>query len=231
MRATILIIDDHQSVRTLVAEYLAEHDYHVVTAADGEEGLAVAHRSKPDLVLLDIMMPKLDGLGFLQAFRRDHTAPVLMLTARVEETDKVVGLELGADDYLTKPFSMKELLARVRAHLRRASLGQQTVAVELLRVGDLSLNRGTREVLVGGQPVSLTPSEFSLLEAMMAAPGRVFSREHLLEVLQGNAYEGVERTIDVHIRNLRRKIEVDPTHPHYIETVFGAGYRCRHRPA
>ncbi|NCC32771.1 MAG: response regulator transcription factor [Chloroflexia bacterium] len=230
MRATILIIDDHQSVRTLVAEYLAEQDYHILTAADGEEGLVVARQGKPDLVLLDIMMPKLDGLGFLQAFRRDHTAPVIMLTARVEEIDKVVGLELGADDYLTKPFSMKELLARVRAHLRRASLGQQTVVAELLQVGDLSLNRGTREVLVGDQPVSLTPSEFALLEAMMAAPGRVFSREQLLELLQGNTYEGVERTIDVHIRNLRRKIEADPTHPHYIETVFGAGYRCRHRP-
>ncbi|WP_129672105.1 response regulator transcription factor [Candidatus Chloroploca sp. Khr17] len=231
MRATILIIDDHQSVRTMVADYLAEQDYHVVTAADGEEGLVVAKRTKPDLILLDIMMPKLDGLGFLQAFRRDNTAPVIMLTARVEETDKVVGLELGADDYLTKPFGMKELLARVRAHLRRvklANLGPSTE--ELIRVGDLSLNRVTREVLVGDQPANLTPSEFGLLEAMMAAPGRVFSREQLLELLQGNAYEGVERTIDVHIRNLRRKIEADPTHPHYIETVFGAGYRCRHRP-
>ncbi len=227
MKATILIVDDHQSVRMLVSDYLSEQGYRVLTACDGVEALTMARLAHPDLVLLDVMMPGLDGLGFLTIFRRESNTPVLLLTARVDETDKVVGLELGADDYITKPFSMKELLARVRAHLRRAGTAPQANAAELLRLGDVSLNRATRDVLVDGQSVSLTPTEFTLLEAMLAAPGRVFSREQLLALLQGNSYEGVERTIDVHIRNLRKKIELDPAHPRYVETVFGAGYRCR----
>jgi DNA-binding response OmpR family regulator len=230
MKQTILLVDDHASVRTLVSDYLSEQGYKVLTASDGNEGLVVARRTRPDLVLLDIMMPGLDGLGFLQAYRRDHTTPIILLTARVEETDKVIGLELGADDYITKPFGMKELLARVRALLRRAATSQQPVAEERLEIGELRLDRLSYSVTVGGQPVSLTPSEFSLLGILMAAPGRVFTREQLLEQLQGNSYEGVERTIDVHIRNLRRKVEPDPAHPRYIETVFGAGYRCRPQP-
>lgn len=227
MKATILIVDDHLSVRTLVADYLAEQGYRVLTASDGDEGLMVARRARPDLVLLDVMMPGLDGLGFLQAYRRDFSAPVILLTARVEETDKVVGLELGADDYVTKPFSMKELVARIRAQLRRAAVAQRLPADEVLQLDGLTLNRATRMVTVDGQPVNLTPSEFTLLAVLMAAPGRVFSREQLLEQLQGNTYEGVERTIDVHIRNLRKKIEPDPGQPRFVETVFGAGYRCR----
>ncbi len=230
MKATILIVDDHLSVRTLVADYLSSHGYRVLTASDGEEGLIVARRSRPDLVLLDVMMPSLDGFGFLQAFRRDSNAPVILLTARVEETDKVVGLELGADDYVTKPFGMKELVARIRAVLRRVAAAQRPADDELYALGDLTLNKATRDVTVAGQPVSLTPSEFTLLSLLIASPGRVFSREQLLEHLQGNSYEGVERTIDVHIRNLRKKIERDPAHPRYIETVFGAGYRCRAAP-
>jgi DNA-binding response OmpR family regulator len=230
MKATILIVDDHQSVRALVADYLGEQGYRVLTAGDGDEGLIVARRARPDLVLLDVMMPKLDGFGFLQAYRRDCTAPVILLTARIEETDKVVGLELGADDYITKPFGMKELVARIRAVLRRTMNAQSATAAELLRVGDLELNHATREVTIAGEAPSLTPSEFALLAVLMASPGRVFTRELLLEKLQGNTYEGVERTIDVHIRNLRRKIEPDPAHPQYIETVFGAGYRCRVPP-
>jgi DNA-binding response OmpR family regulator len=230
MKATILVVDDHLSVRTLVADYLGSQGYRVLTASDGEEGLIVARRSRPDLVLLDVMMPELDGFSFLQAFRRDSSAPVILLTARVEETDKVVGLELGADDYVTKPFGMKELVARIRAVLRRATTAQRPAADEIYEVGDLALNKATRDVTVGGQPVSLTPSEFTLLSLLMASPGRVFSREQLLEQLQGNTYEGVERTIDVHIRNLRKKIERDPTRPRYVETVFGAGYRCRAAP-
>jgi DNA-binding response OmpR family regulator len=230
MKATILVVDDHLSVRTLVADYLGSQGYRVLTASDGEEGLIVARRSRPDLVLLDVMMPGLDGFGFLQAFRRDSSAPVILLTARVEETDKVVGLELGADDYVTKPFGMKELVARIRAVLRRATAAQRPAGDEIYEVSDLALNKATRDVTVGGQQVSLTPSEFSLLSLLMASPGRVFSREQLLEQLQGNTYEGVERTIDVHIRNLRKKIERDPTRPRYVETVFGAGYRCRAAP-
>jgi DNA-binding response OmpR family regulator len=227
MKQTILVVDDHASVRTLVSDYLSEQGYRVLTANDGDEGLLVARRLRPDLVLLDIMMPGLDGLGFLRAYRRDHGAPVILLTARVEETDKVVGLELGADDYITKPFGMKELLARVRAVLRRAASAQQPAADERLTVGGIVLDRATREVSVEGQAVSLTPSEFTLLGVLMSSPGRVYTREQLLEQLQGNAYEGVERTIDVHIRNLRRKVEPDPAHPRYVETVFGAGYRVR----
>lgn len=214
----------------MVADYLGEQGYRVLTASDGNEGLLVARRARPDLVLLDVMMSGLDGFGFLTAYRRDFAAPVIFLTARVEETDKVIGLELGADDYVIKPFGMKELVARIRAVLRRAAAAQQPPDDELLQVGGLALNHATRDVTVGGQPTSLTPSEFALLGLLMGAPGRVFTREQLLEHLQGNSYEGVERTIDVHVRNLRRKIEPDPTRPRYIETVFGAGYRCRAEP-
>jgi DNA-binding response OmpR family regulator len=230
MPRTILVVDDHASVRMLVQDYLTAQGYRVVAAADGREGLMVARAERPDLILLDVMMPNLDGFEFMRAFRRDQTTSVILLTARVAETDKVVGLELGADDYVTKPFGMQELVARIRAVLRRAA--PERAAVAALRVGDLSLDRATREVTVAGQPVSLTPSEFQLLETLMEAPGRVFTREQLLERLQGDAYEGVERTIDVHIRNLRRKIEPDPARPRYIETVFGVGYRCSpERPA
>jgi DNA-binding response OmpR family regulator len=227
MKTTILIVDDHPSVRTMVADYLGEQGYKVHTASDGNEGLAIARRLRPDLVLLDVMMPGLDGFGFLRDYRRETPGPVILLTARVDETDKVVGLELGADDYVTKPFGMKELVARIRAVLRRTVNAQAPANDEILQVGELMLNHATRMVTVEGKLVTLTPSEFALLALFMAAPGRVFSRELLLEKLQGNTYEGVERTIDVHIRNLRKKIEADPTKPVYIETVFGAGYRCK----
>jgi DNA-binding response OmpR family regulator len=227
MSQTILVADDHASVRLLVAEYLREHDYRVLTACDGAEALLVAQHERPDLILLDVMMPNLDGFAFMQAYRKQHGVPIILLTARLEESDKVLGLELGADDYVTKPFSMKELLARVRAVLRRAAGGVGAPDTELYRVGNLLLDRGTRSVRVGREPIALTPSEFELLATLLAAPGRVFSRQFLLERLQGNSYEGVERTVDVHIRNLRKKIELDPTQPQYIETVFGVGYRCR----
>jgi DNA-binding response OmpR family regulator len=229
MPKTILIADDHASVRALVQDYLSAQGYRVVAAADGREALMVARAERPDLILLDVMMPNLDGFEFMRVFRRDQATPVILLTARVAETDKVVGLELGADDYVTKPFGMQELVARIRAVLRRVAPESPTAAV---RVGDLELDRATRDVTVSGQPVSLTPSEFELLATLMEAPGRVFTREQLLERLQGGEYEGVERTIDVHIRNLRRKIEPDPSRPRYIETVFGVGYRCSpERPA
>lgn len=224
---TILMVDDHANVRMLVKEYLSEHGYRVVTARDGAEGLAVARREQPDLILLDIMMPNIDGFEFTRRFRKEHRAPIILLTAKIEETDKVVGLELGADDYVTKPFGMQELVARIRAVLRRVSPDSGATINGMYRVGDLALNRNTFTVAVGGHPVNLTRSEFELLATLMEAPGRVFSRETLLERLQGNDYEGVERTIDVHIRNLRKKIEPDPTQPRYVETVFGVGYRCR----
>jgi DNA-binding response OmpR family regulator len=225
MGPTILIVDDHANVRTLITDYLGELGYRVIGARDGVEALAVVSRERVDLILLDIMMPNMDGLAFLRAYRKEHTVPVILLTARLAEADKVFGLELGADDYVTKPFGMQELVARIRAVLRRTASSGVDPPDAVYRLADLSLNRDTRSVTVGGQPVDLTPSEFELLATLLSAPGRVFSREVLLERLQGNDYEGVERTIDVHIRNLRKKIEPDPTQPRYVKTVFGVGYR------
>ena len=224
MPSTILIIDDHASVRALVRDYLTAKGYTVVAAADGREGLIVARAERPDLVLLDVMMPVMDGFEFMRNFRRDHNTPVILLTARIDETDKVVGLELGADDYVTKPFGMQELVARIRAVLRR-SVAAQMPSNEL-RAGELVLDRSTRNVSVADRSVSLTPSEFELLAALMENPGRVLTREQLLERLGGGDYDGVERTIDVHVRNLRLKVEPDPGRPRYIQTVFGVGYRC-----
>jgi DNA-binding response OmpR family regulator len=226
MAQTILVVDDHANVRTLIKEYLTELGYRVVLARDGVEARAVAGRESVDLILLDVMMPNLDGLAFLRAYRQEHNVPVILLTARLAEADKVAGLELGADDYITKPFGMQELVARIRAVLRRAIAGAAGPAGEHYRLGDLLLNRRTHIVTVGGQPANLTPSEFALLAALLESPGRVFSRELLLERLQGNDYEGVERTVDVHVRNLRKKIEPDPAQPRYVRTVFGVGYRA-----
>jgi DNA-binding response OmpR family regulator len=226
MAQTILVVDDHANVRTLIKDYLTELGYRVVTASDGAEALTVAGREPIDLILLDVMMPNLDGFAFLRIYRKEHNVPVILLTARLAESDKVIGLELGADDYITKPFGMQELVARIRAVLRRTTTGGAGSANEFYRLGDLLLNRSTHSVTVGGQPVNLTPSEFALLATLLESPGRVFSRELLLERLQGNDYEGVERTVDVHIRNLRKKIEADPTEPRYVKTVFGVGYRA-----
>ena len=220
---TILVVDDKASVRTLVREYLTAEGFRVVTAEHGQAALYTARQEKPDLILLDIMMPELDGFAFIQAFRKESDTPVILLTAKLEESDKVIGLELGADDYITKPFGMRELVARIHTVMRRA--GQIPHPSTRLQRGEILLDRETHSVTVAGQPVHLTPSEFDLLAFLMDAPGRVFSRLDLLEDLQGTSFEGVARTIDVHIRNLRTKIESDPANPRYIETVFGIGYR------
>jgi DNA-binding response OmpR family regulator len=220
---TVLVVDDKSNVRTLVREYLTEAGFHVMTAENGQNALYAARQEKPDLILLDIMMPEMDGFEFIRAYRKESDTPIILLTAKMEESDKVIGLELGADDYVTKPFGMRELVARIHSALRRAS--QLPHPSSTLRVGEIVLDRETHSVMVGGQDVHLTPSEFDLLAILMNAPGRVFSRLDLLEDLQGTSFEGVARTIDVHIRNLRTKIEADPAHPHYIETVFGIGYR------
>ena len=222
---TILVVDDNSSVRTLVREYLTEQGYRVVTADNGQNALYTARSEKPDLILLDVMMPEMDGYQFISAYRKENDAPIILLTAKLEESDKVIGLELGADDYVTKPFGMRELLARVRAVLRRAGTDARPSAT--LNVADVSLDRDTHNVRVDGKSVNLTPSEFDLLAALMEAPGRVYSRADLLIKLQGTSFEGVERTIDVHVRNLRTKLEPDPANPRYIETVFGVGYRFR----
>ena len=223
MAAKILVVDDEKRLVSLVEAYLKQEGYTVVTASNGQEALFLAHHEKPDLILLDIMMPEMDGYEFIQAHRRVADTPIILLTARVEEEDHVIGLELGADDYVTKPFRPRELVARVRAVLRRTGRSLPTAAV--LRVREITLDREGHQVTVGDHLVDVTPSEFDLLTAMMSAPGRVFSRMELLDRIQGVAYEGYERTIDVHIKNLRSKIEVDTRNPLYIETIYGVGYR------
>jgi len=223
MAKKILVVDDKAELRTLLKSYLTQEGFEVVTGSDGQEALYVARHEKPDLIILDLMMPEMSGYDFMRAYNREADTPIIILTARLEENDKVIGLELGADDYVTKPFSPRELTARIRAVLRR--MEKQNVEQDILRVAEINLDRAGRTVTVGGREVNLTPSEFDLLATLMGAPGRVFSRLELLERLQGTAYEGYERTIDVHIRNLRSKIEPDSTTPHYIETVYGSGYR------
>jgi len=223
MAQTILVVDDEKRLREMVKAYLEEEGFRVVTAGDGQEALYVARYEKPDLIILDVMMPTLDGLGFMRAHGKERDTPIILLTAKVEESDKVLGLELGADDYITKPFSMKELTARVRAVLRRA--GKEPLAPELLRVADVVLDRERRLVAVGGRRIDLTPSEFELLATLMESPGRAFSRLDLMDRLQGTTFDGSERTIDVHVRNLRAKIEADSRNPRYVQTVFGIGYR------
>ena len=223
MSKTILVVDDKKELRVMVKTYLEEEGFRVTTANDGQDALYVARHEKPDLIILDLMMPQMGGYDFLRAHRREADTPIIILTAKLEEGDKVLGLELGADDFVTKPFSMRELTARVRAVLRR--VGREQADAEVLRAADVTLDRQQRLVTAAGRSVDLTPSEFDLLAAFLAAPGRAYTRAELLDRLQGDAYDGYERTIDVHIRNLRTKIEPDPSKPRYVETVYGVGYR------
>jgi two-component system alkaline phosphatase synthesis response regulator PhoP len=220
---TVLVVGDEKRLRDMLQAYLTQEGFRVVTAANGQEALYVARHEKPDLVILDLMMPEMGGYDFLRACSKERAAPVIILAAKLEENDKVLGLELGADDYVTKPFSMCELTARVRVVLRRA--GDQPPETDILRTADITVDLGNRVVVVGERRVDLTPSEFDLLTTLMSAPGRAFSRLHLLDRMQGAVLEGYERTIDVHIFNLRTKIEPDPSNPRYIETVYGVGYR------
>jgi DNA-binding response OmpR family regulator len=225
MAKTILVVDDQENLRRMLKDYLTEEGFNILTAENGQSALFVARQGAPDMILLDIMMPEMDGYEFMRAYRRERETPIILLTAKLEETDKVVGLELGADDYVTKPFGLRELVARIHAVLRRTE--RDSAASELLRSGALTLDRERHHVEMDGELVNLTPSEFDLLATLMSAPGRVFSRMDLLQRIQGTAFEGVERTIDVHVRNLRAKIEPDPANPSYIQTVFGVGYRFR----
>ncbi|MEQ8673992.1 MAG: response regulator transcription factor [Aggregatilineales bacterium] len=225
MNKTILVVDDKRSVQLLVKDYLTERGFKVVTANNGREALFTARHENPDLILLDIMMPEMDGFEFMRLHRKERETPIILLTAKLDETDKVIGLELGADDYVTKPFGMAELVARIRAVLRRLEKSKSDSDNDILTAGEILLNKQSHMVKASGQSVDLTPSEFDLLAILMASPGRAFSRAELLESLQGNSFEGVERTIDVHIRNLRSKLEIDPANPHYVQTVFGVGYR------
>ena len=223
MPQTIMVVDDERRLVSLLQSYLEQAGYRVVSAFDGREALAVAEHEKPELIILDLMMPVMDGHEFIEIYRRQHGVPIILLTARVEEEEQVIGLDLGADDYVTKPFRPRELMARVRALLRRS--GHVEPPARTLRASGITLERDSRSVDVQGRFVDLTPSEFDLLAALMSAPGRVFSRLDLLDIIQGIRYEGYQRTIDLHIKNLRNKIEADPRSPHYVETVYGAGYR------
>ncbi len=223
MSHTILVVDDEKRLVSLLHSYLTQEGYRVVTAYNGKDALLIAQKEKPDLIILDIMMPEMNGYDFMRVHRAKYDTPIIMLTARVEDDDKVIGLELGADDYVTKPFKPRELMARVRNILRRK--GQSEPIGKTLKVAGINLDRESREVFVGQRGIDLTPSEFDLLAALMASPGKVFSRLDLLDVIQGVRYEGYERTIDTHIKNLRAKVENDPRKPRYIETIYGVGYR------
>ncbi len=220
---TVLVVDDEPEIVRLLRSYLERDGYRVVTASNGEEALYVARHESPDLVLLDILMPRMDGLEFTRRVRREQDVPIIMLTARAEEMDRIVGLEIGADDYVTKPFSPREVVARVRAVLRRAQ--PKPEAPPILRVGPITLDRSRHTVTVDGEGIDLTPTEFGILETLMKAPGRVFSRGEILEAVHGVTFEAYERTVDAHVKNLRGKIEPDRESPRYIVTVRGAGYR------
>ena len=225
MSKTIMVVDDEKRLVSLVESYLTQEGYRVVTAHNGKDALSVARREKPDLIVLDVMMPEMDGYEFLRKHRADNNTPIILLTARVDDEEKVIGLEVGADDYMTKPFRPRELVARVRAVLRRA--GESQPSAKVLKAADIILDRDSRTVKVAAQFTDLTPSEFDILTALMSSPGRVYSRLDLLDIIQGMRYEGYERTIDTHIKNLRGKIESDPRSPQYIETVYGVGYRFK----
>jgi DNA-binding response OmpR family regulator len=221
---TILVVDDEPRIVQLVRDYLEHGGFTVLVASDGPAALRSARTGRPDLVILDLGLPGLDGLDVARALRREGEVPIIMLTARTEESDKLIGLELGADDYLTKPFSPKELVARVRAVLRRAE-GLHPPS-DVIRVGpEVELDLPRMEARFGGRRVDLTKTEFQLLSTMARQPGRVFTRAQLLDAVRGIAFESYERAIDAHIKNIRKKVEPDPRSPRFVLTVFGVGYR------
>jgi len=219
----ILIIEDEPELVRVLRSYLVQSNYTVESAGRGDTGLELWKTAQPDLVLLDINLPGMDGLEVAKEIRKQADTPIIMVTARVEEIDRLIGLELGADDYITKPYSPREVVARVKAVLRRSGSIQKKS--NLLQSGDLSIDLDAHTVLRGDEMIDLTPTEYNLLITLVDYPGRVFSRLQLLEATQGTAYEGYERTIDAHIKNLRAKLELNPKDPQYIETVFGVGYR------
>jgi DNA-binding response OmpR family regulator len=227
-QARILLVDDEQAVQTLLTYPLRKEGYEVVGAADGLEALDRFSEERFDLVVLDIMLPKLDGIEVCRRLRTRSQVPIIMLTAKGDEIDKVAGLEMGADDYITKPFSVREFRSRVKAALRRGNMAGTTVAGgEPIEVGDLEIDPERRSVTKGGDPVQLTYVEFEILSALAASPGRVFTRETLLEHVWGDSTYRDPRTVDVHIRHLREKLESDPKSPEYLFTVRGVGYRFR----
>ncbi len=220
---TVLVVDDELKITRLLRDYLQQAGFSVLTAADGPSALTVARRDQPDMIVLDLGLPGLDGLDVTRALRTTSDVPIIMLTARADESDRIVGLELGADDYLVKPFSPKELVARVRAVLRRVDASVE--APEVVRVAGLTIDTAKRSVAVDGRSVDLTPTEYDLLLHFARSPGRVFTRSQLLDAIHGVAFESYERAIDAHIKNLRRKLEADPASPKYLLTVYGVGYK------
>lgn len=229
-KATILVVEDEPKITELLKLYLERDGYQVVPASSGRLALEAFHRKTPDLILLDINLPEMDGLEVCRVIRRESALPIIMLTARDEEADKLVGLELGADDYVTKPFSPREVVARVRAVLRRTTPIQAAEDGEMLSIGALALDPSRHEARRDGAALDLTPTEFRLLEVLMRNPGRVYSRLQLLDLVQGEAFEGYERTIDAHVKNLRAKIEPDPQRPTHVLTVYGVGYKFSGKP-
>ena len=226
---TILVVDDEPKIVRLARDYLEHAGFSVLAARDGPSALATVRAAKPDLVILDLGLPEMDGLDVCRALRKDSRVPIIMLTARDQETHKLVGLELGADDYVTKPFSPKELVARVRAVLRR--IENENLGAETIRVADLTLDLPRMRLTLGpaAREVVLTPTEFQLLTALARQPGRIFTRAQLLDAVRGVAFESYERAIDTHIKNIRRKIEPDPRDPRYVLTVYGVGYKLSDR--
>lgn len=226
--ARILLVDDDPEIIRLLKAYLEKAGCHVLTAHDGETALHTLRREKPDLLVLDLMLPDRDGWDLTRLIRADEqlaATPIIMLTARVADSDKIVGLEIGADDYITKPFNPREVVARVRALLRRSQRGSQAPKSQVLQVADLVLELGSHTFFKAGKPVALTPSEFDLLRVLMENPGCVFTRQELLENALGLSYEGLGRTLDSHIKNLRQKIETEPQKTASIQTVYGVGYK------
>jgi len=225
MSPKILVVDDDAKTVELVRLYLEREGYQVLGAHDGRRAIELARQGRPDLVVLDLMLPMVGGLDVCRILRAESRMPIIMLTARTTEDDKLLGLDLGADDYVTKPFSPRELLARIRAVLRRATNGAQTRQVEEVTHGELAVDLARHKVTLGGKVVRLTPKEFRLLEVLTREPGRVFTRSQLQDQAFGHDYEGLERSVDVHIMNLRKKIEPNLAQPRYVLTVYGIGYK------
>ena len=223
MNELILLVDDEQRIVRQARDYLEHGGFRVVEASDGKAALALARQARPDLIVLDLNLPGMDGLDVCRTLRRDSDVPIIMLTARVEETDRLIGLELGADDYITKPFSPRELVARVRVILRRVN--KDVVQSGLLRAADLEIDLNGHRVLRTGEPVQLSRTEFNLLAVLAQHPGQTFSRAQLVDRLHNVSFQGFDRSIDAHVKNLRRKLEPEPSEPRYVLTVFGVGYK------
>lgn len=230
MARRVLVVDDNVKIIEVLGAYLSAEGFEVETASDGEQALAAVAARVPDIALLDVMLPGVDGIELTRRLQHEHDLPVILVTARSDEVDRLIGLEVGADDYISKPFSPREVVARVKAVLRRTERVASAPGGPRLRVGDLEVDGETRRVLLGEREIDLTRTEFDILATLAAHPSRVFTRMQLMEAAQGDAFEGYERTIDAHVKNIRRKLGEDPRATHYLHTVTGVGYRLEYRP-